>query len=119
MGFVVGGGGDVCVCVGAFMVMIIIPWSAACLSAAVLFHMVVLAHQSDVEHYFQTVKSLMISFTDSQGSETLEEVYGWLVRLHQPVRMRLRMTCHHFNALYALALVTSAMLLTAGVIDCN
>ena len=41
---------------GVFMVLIIVPWSAACICSSVLFHMVVLAHQSDVEHYFQTVR---------------------------------------------------------------
>ena len=65
---------------GVFMVLIILPWAAACICSSVLFHMVVLAHQSDVEHYFQTVKSLLITFADSQGSEALEETYGWLCR---------------------------------------
>jgi hypothetical protein len=41
---------------GVFMALIIIPWAAACICSSVLFHMVVLAHQSDVEHYFQSVK---------------------------------------------------------------
>ena len=65
------------------------------------------------------MKSLLINFADSQGSEALEETYGWLVRLHQPVRMRLRMTCHYFNSLYALAIFVSLMLICASVFDFN
>ena len=42
-----------------------------------------------------------------------------LVRLHQPVRMRLRMTCHYFNGLFALAIFVSIMLVCAGVADFN
>ena len=104
---------------GIFMILIIVPWAAACICGSVLFHMVALAHQSDVEHFFQTVKSLLLNFADSQGSEALEETYGWLVRLHQPVRMRLRMTCAYFNGLYAFAILTSLMLIISGIIDFN
>jgi hypothetical protein len=48
-----------------------------------------------------------------------QDVFRELVMLHQPVRMRLRMTCHYFNSLYALAIFVSFMLVCASIADFN
>jgi hypothetical protein len=104
---------------GVFMSLIILPWSSAAICSSVLFHMAVQAHMADIESYFQTTKTILINFSESQGSEALEETYGWLVRLVQPVRMRLRMTCAYFNSLYAFAVAIALMMVASSIVDFN
>ena len=41
---------------GIFMIVIIAPWAAVCMTSVCLFKLVVLAHQSDIEHHFKHIK---------------------------------------------------------------
>ena len=54
---------------GIFMIVIIAPWAAVCMCSVCLFKLVVLAHQSDIEHHFSHLKFTIVQSLEQLAAE--------------------------------------------------
>lgn len=154
---------------GIFMVVIVAPWAAVCMCSVCLFKLVVLAHQSDIESHFVTMKATLAAtmealatghrvdaeqfmksslaagepgtpnshrkgvsssgiqpyFTHSPTShqpkkrDLIAECFRPIVKHHQTVRARLRVTCAYFNWLYFAYMLLSTLLIFSSAMNVN
>jgi hypothetical protein len=51
---------------GVFMLVIVAPWTAVCITCVCLFKMVILAHEADIEGHFVYVKNLLLNSVDKK-----------------------------------------------------
>lgn len=95
---------------GALMVIIVFPWACVCLCGVFLFHLVVLAHTTDLEQCLVRVRK--------QVKDTITTtMYNSPLNLINETRERLRMTYTYFNWVYASALVISLLMVLCGCVN--
>jgi len=92
------------------MVIIVFPWACVCLAGVFLFHLVVLAHTTDLEVCLTNIRRLVKSSITSR-------YYNSPVDLFHTTRERLRITCSYFSWVYASAIFISLLMVLCGSIN--
>jgi len=95
---------------GGLMVVIVVPWACVCLCGVFLFHLVVLAHTTDLEVCLTAIRKLIKTTMNAES-------YASPIDIFQATRDRLRVTCSYFSAVYASAVFISLLMVMCGGIN--